>query len=35
VEAFSSMDRTGVEPVQAILDTWLQVPSLAPAANAG
>jgi GTP-binding protein len=35
VEAFSSLDRTGVETVQAILDTWLQVPSLAPAADAG
>lgn len=35
VEAFSSMDRTGVETVQSILDTWLQVPLAAPAADSG
>jgi GTP-binding protein len=26
VEAFSARDYTGVEPVQALLDSWLEVP---------
>ena len=35
VETFSSLDRTGVESVQAILDIWLQVPPVGQTADAG